>query len=116
MPALAYIAAWIAFVFASAWALGGVHACSDLPAPNGLTYVALSRGPGLPIPAIQSCHASAAPVFIVLALGYALLTALWIRLIGSKMWPSASLAVCLAPLALAVVFPFVSTSDAYAYA
>jgi len=121
MPAIAYIAAWIAFYCASIWALGAVHGCSDLPAPNGLTYVALSRGPALDVPAIQSCHASAAPLFTVLALGYATLTALWFRLLGWRPKSQNALAWITLPVApfVAIVligFPFVSTSDAYAYA
>jgi len=116
MAAIAYLAAWAAFFALSAIALGGVHGCSDLPSPNGSIYVALSRGPALPVPAVQGCYASAAPLFIVLALAYAALTALWLRLQHTHISTGVIVLLAVPAAILAIVFPYVSTSDAYAYA
>lgn len=116
MAAVVYLAAWIVVFALSTVALAGVHGCSDLPAPNGLTYVALSRGPALPVPSLQSCHASAAPVFVVLAIGYAGLTAAWLWLLRSGMPLKAIVAAAILANVAAIAFPYVSTSDAYAYA
>lgn len=116
MSAIVYLAAWILLFALSSMALAGVHGCSDLPAPNGLTYVALSRGPGLPVPSLQSCHASAAPVFIVLAIGYAALTAAWLWLLHSGVQLKIVVAATILANVAAIAFPYVSTSDAYAYA
>lgn len=116
MSALVYLAVWILLFALSSMAVAGVHGCSDLPAPNGLTYVALSRGPSLPIPALQGCHASAAPVFIVLAVAYGSLTAAWLWVLRSAVSLKAILAAAILANVAAIAFPYVSTSDAYAYA
>lgn len=111
----AYVAVWVVFAAASGMALGHVR-CTDLIAPDGTIYAALSTGPRLPVPSIQSCHASAMPLFAVLALAYAALTWLWMKLLAFDLpvWMLGALAVTVN--AVAIAFPYVSTTDAYAYA
>jgi len=110
-----YLAVWALLSFASGIALRHVR-CADLTAPDGTIYAALSAGPHMPIPAIQSCHASGAPLFVVLALCYALLTWLWFRLTAASLPLRVTAGIALAVYAVALFFPYVSTTDAYAYA
>lgn len=110
-----YLAVWALLSCASGIALRQVR-CADLTAPDGTIYAALSAGPYMPIPAIQSCHASGAPLFVILALCYALLTWLWFRLAAASLPLRVTAGIALAVFAVALFFPYVSTTDAYAYA
>lgn len=110
-----YVIAWIAFSLVSGAAIRGAH-CIDLHAPNASVYAALSVGPHLPIPALQSCRGSGAPVFVTLALSFALLSWLWIRMIALQLPLTVIAATACITSAIAIFFPYVSTTDAYAYA
>ncbi|HEV3154399.1 MAG TPA: hypothetical protein VGZ02_11390 [Candidatus Baltobacteraceae bacterium] len=106
----------IATAVASVWALHLPRTCADIPAFSGAISV---RGPiesVLPIPVVQNCSGGAVTLAVILVLGCTLATFAWQALLRAGISQRVAMLLYAVAAAVAVSFPYVSTTDAYAYA
>ena len=75
-----------------------------------------SLGPSLPIPVIQSCTGSVHALTALLLASFAIACAAWIALLRLGLSQRGALGVYACAALIAIGFPYVSTTDAYAYA
>jgi hypothetical protein len=111
--AAAYIAAFVTLGAASAHLLPFRGACSDVGA-FGVIQARSSMGGTLPVPVVAMCSNTALPLLLIACI--VLASAAWWLLLRSGI-PRAILTPCaVTAAAVCLFFPYVSTTDPYAYA
>ena len=113
--AASYLFSLAAASTVSALMLRARPVCADIPFAGGIA-VRTSAGPSLPIPALQNCAGQGAFLAAVLIAACVAASFAWLALNARKPPAAFCAGLYVTAAALGMGFPYVSTTDAYAYA